>query len=45
LQYASDWRWGIGRPDGATYQSVRALRQPSPGDWSAVVRALQERLP
>ena len=45
LHFASEWRWGIGRPDGATYRSVRTLRQPSPGDWSPVVRALTESLP
>lgn len=40
LQFASDWRWGIDRPAGATYRSVRTLRQPRPGDWTSVVRAL-----
>jgi len=45
LQFASDWRWGIDRPAGATYRSVRTLRQPVPGDWQPVVRALTESLP
>ena len=45
LHYASDWRWGIDRPDGATYRSVRAVRQPAPGAWHAVVQTLIERLP
>ena len=45
LQFASDWRWGIDRPAGSTYRSVRTLRQPTPGDWKPVVRALIESLP
>ena len=45
LQFASDWRWGIDRPAGATYRSVRTLRQATPGDWKPVVRALTESLP
>ena len=42
LKFSSDWRWGIDRPDGSTYASVRALRQPAIGDWAPVVRALVE---
>lgn len=45
LRFCSDWRWGVDRPDGATYQSVRTLRQPAPGDWGSVVRALAGLLP
>jgi tetratricopeptide (TPR) repeat protein len=45
LRFSSDWRWGIDRPDGATYRSIRALRQPMPGDWDPVVRALIDLLP
>jgi tetratricopeptide (TPR) repeat protein len=42
LKFSSDWRWGIDRRDGSTYESVRALRQPAIGDWAPVVRALVE---
>jgi len=42
LKFSSDWRWGIDRPDGATYRSVRALRQHAPGEWAPVVRALSD---
>ena len=45
LRFCSDWRWGIDRPDGATYRSVRTLRQPAPADWDPVVRALVRLLP
>lgn len=45
LKFSSDWRWGIDRPDGATYQSIRALRQPAAGQWDSVVRALIDMLP
>ena len=42
LKFSSDWRWGIDRRDGSTYESVRTLRQPAIGDWAQVVRALVE---
>lgn len=45
LQYCSDWRWGVDRPNGATYRSVRALRQRAPGQWDPVVGALIDLLP
>ena len=45
LRFCSDWRWGIDRPNGATYQSVLTLRQPVPGDWDSVVSALVGLLP
>jgi tetratricopeptide (TPR) repeat protein len=44
LQHASDWRWGIGRPEGSTYRSVRTLRQRSLGDWGSVVLELTRSL-
>jgi tetratricopeptide (TPR) repeat protein len=45
LKFSSDWRWGVDRPDGATYESVRMIRQRAAGDWNGVVRSLIERLP
>jgi tetratricopeptide (TPR) repeat protein len=45
LKFSSDWRWGIDRSDGATYRSIRALRQPAAGQWGPVVRALIDVLP
>lgn len=37
LQHTADWRWMTGRIDSPWYPSVRLVRQPSPGDWEAVV--------
>ena len=33
-----DWRWLRERRDSPWYPSVRLYRQPTPGDWDAVVR-------
>lgn len=40
LQHVPDWRWGLTTPHTAWYPTLRLLRQPRPGDWGAVVRAL-----
>jgi tetratricopeptide (TPR) repeat protein len=37
-RFASCWRWMQGRADSPWYPSLRLFRQPSPGDWIAVVR-------
>ncbi len=44
LQYAADWRWMMGRDDSPWYPSFRLFRQPSPGNWAAVVHAVQYAL-
>jgi hypothetical protein len=42
LAHRADWRWMEGREDTPWYPTMRLLRQPRPGDWSAVVaRACQ----
>ena len=44
LQYAADWRWMMDRDDSPWYPSIRLFRQPSPGNWAAVVHAVQYAL-
>jgi hypothetical protein len=44
LPYAPDWRWLAGRDDTPWYQSMRLLRQPSPGDWATVVQRINTML-
>lgn len=42
LPRRSDFRWGVERDDNYWYPSVTVLRQPTYGDWSAVIsRAAQ----
>ncbi len=38
------WRWLLHRADSPWYPSLRQFRQPSPGDWRAVVRAVEGEL-
>jgi hypothetical protein len=44
LQHEADWRWMEGRADTPWYPTVRLFRQPSPGDWDGVARALADAL-
>ena len=38
---ACDWRWGIGGHRTPWYTSMSVQRQPRPGDWQSVVRAIR----
>jgi Flp pilus assembly protein TadD len=40
LPYAPDWRWLLHRNDTPWYDSLRLLRQPSPGDWQSVIASV-----
>ncbi|MBB4196751.1 tetratricopeptide (TPR) repeat protein [Rhodoblastus sphagnicola] len=45
LKHVAEWRWLRTRTDTPWYPSVRLFRQPAPGDWAAVFRAMAARLP
>ncbi len=36
MQYASDWRWLLGRPDCPWYPTLRLFRKPIDGNWAEV---------
>ncbi|MEW6188006.1 MAG: tetratricopeptide repeat protein [Thermodesulfobacteriota bacterium] len=44
LPYSPDWRWLLDREDSPWYPTMRLYRQPKPGDWEAVSRAIQRDL-
>jgi hypothetical protein len=44
LKHHADWRWMDGRDDSPWYPSMRLYRQPSPGDWSTVIAAVEADL-
>lgn len=44
LPFAADWRWLVGRDDSPWYPSARLYRQPSPGDWPAVLDRVERDL-
>ncbi len=43
-RYDTCWRWLLDRDDSPWYPTLRQFRQPSPGDWAAVVGAVQTAL-
>jgi hypothetical protein len=45
LHFAADWRWMLERNDSPWYPTMRLFRQPAPGDWRSVVRAVERTLP
>ena len=44
LHQVPDWRWLQARSDSPWYPTARLFRQPSPGDWPAVIHAVAEAL-
>jgi tetratricopeptide (TPR) repeat protein len=44
LQFASDWRWLVGREDCPWYPSARLFRQPQIGDWRSVIERVRIEL-
>jgi hypothetical protein len=44
LSKVADWRWGLGREDGAWYSGIRLFRQARLGEWGGVVERVREEL-
>lgn len=44
LPYFPDWRWLLEREDSPWYPTARLFRQPSRGDWSAVLQRVRGQL-
>jgi hypothetical protein len=44
LQHAADWRWMAARDTSPWYPSIRLFRQPSPGNWRALIEQVREEL-
>jgi ADP-heptose:LPS heptosyltransferase/Flp pilus assembly protein TadD len=44
LPFSPDFRWGVERETTPWYPTMRLIRQPRPGDWSAVFAAVREKL-
>ena len=44
-QFAVDWRWFVDRGDSPWYPTAKLFRQPSQGDWAAVLDRIQRFLP
>ena len=42
LPWAPEWRWLLNRQDSPWYPSATLLRQPSMGDWGAVIEKVKE---
>lgn len=44
LSYSPDWKYHLRRSDNPWYPTMRLFRQPSEGDWAAVVDQVTEAL-
>ncbi|MEQ9488062.1 MAG: tetratricopeptide repeat protein [Alphaproteobacteria bacterium] len=44
LKHIPDWRWGLTGEICPWYPAASLFRQPSPGDWDSVFRAMADRL-
>lgn len=44
LKHLPDWRWLLSREDSPWYPNMRLFRQPSPGDWDGVFKAIKQAL-
>jgi hypothetical protein len=44
LPFAPDWRWLLDRDDSPWYPTARLFRQPTPRDWTSVLRTVRSAL-
>ncbi len=44
VDFAAEWRWLRNRDDSPWYPTMRLFRQPTPGDWPAVVERVRAEL-
>ncbi len=44
LQHTADWRWQHTRTDSPWYPSLRLFRQPTQGDWPAIIHTIAQEL-
>ncbi len=44
LPFSADWRWLTGRRDSPWYPTMKIFRQPSAGDWPAVIADIGNHL-
>jgi len=44
IPFAADWRWMLDRADTPWYPATRLFRQPSGGDWKAVIAQVAHEL-
>jgi hypothetical protein len=43
-QFATDWRWLLGRDSSPWYATGRLFRQPTMGDWTSVTKKISQYL-
>jgi hypothetical protein len=44
LPHIADWRWMEGVDRSPWYPTMRLFRQPSPGDWTALIKTVRQAL-
>jgi len=44
IQFSPDWRWQLERKDSPWYPTMRLFRQPSYGNWDAVIAEVKSEL-
>lgn len=44
IPWKPDWRWMLDREYSPWYPTMRLFRQPSPGDWTSVIKKVSQEL-